>query len=138
MRVIVTGSRHWTDVAEVEWALRLLPSDAVIVHGAARGLDTIAAAVAVRLGLRVEEHPADWNRLGVKAGPIRNQAMVDSGADACLAFPESRSIGTWDCVRRADAAGIPVTVHYTGEIPSIYSSKLRRAGLKVPGGRRGS
>ena len=34
--------------------------------------------------------------------------MVNAGADLCLAFPLGESRGTRDCVRRADAAGIPV------------------------------
>ncbi len=42
--------------------------------------------------------------LGKAGGPVRNQAMVDSGADLCLAFPDNKSIGTWDCVQRARAA----------------------------------
>lgn len=43
------------------------------------------------------------------AGPIRNQAMVDAGAEMCLAFHRaiSASKGTKDCARRAIAAGIP-------------------------------
>lgn len=36
--------------------------------------------------------------------------MVDLGADICLAFPTKSSIGTWDCVRRANAAGIRVII----------------------------
>ena len=59
----------------------------------------------------METHPADWSTHGRAAGPIRNQQMVDRGADICLAFPTSSSIGTWDCVRRAKAAGIPVEIH---------------------------
>ena len=42
------------------------------------------------------------------AGFIRNQRMVDSGADVCLAFPRGASNGTYDCQKRAKAAGIPV------------------------------
>lgn len=42
------------------------------------------------------------------AGFIRNQRMVDTGADVCLAFPRGESKGTYDCAKRAKAAGIPV------------------------------
>jgi len=119
MRVIVTGSRHWTDVAEVERALLRLPRDAVIVHGAARGLDAIAARVAVEQGLTVEAHPADWGSHGRAAGPIRNQAMVDLGVDECLAFPLPDSVGTWDCVLRATFGGAKVTVHCVGKEPIV-------------------
>jgi hypothetical protein len=55
-------------------------------------------------------HKADWAKHGKAAGPLRNQAMVDSGADVCLAFYKTGAgnRGTTDCVRRAKAAGIPV------------------------------
>lgn len=58
-----------------------------------------------------EAHPAHWHRDGAKAGPLRNQRMVDKGADICLAFPRPDSKGTWDCIRRAADAGIPVHIH---------------------------
>ncbi|GAB36469.1 DUF2493 domain-containing protein [Gordonia otitidis] len=118
MRVLITGSRHWTDRATIRDAItaatRAVPaSEVTIVHGDCPygGADLIAADVATELGMRVEAHPADWKRLGKAAGPHRNQLMVDRGADVCLAFPEQGSRGTWDCVRRARTAGIPVTVN---------------------------
>jgi hypothetical protein len=63
-------------------------------------------------------HYADWSSFGELAGPMRNQAMVDTGVDICLAFPLLGSRGTWDCVRRAQASGVPVIVYGTsGEAP---------------------
>lgn len=116
-RVLVTGSRSWTDVTAVDRELGALARrivqegrDIVLVHGAAKGLDMLAAEEARHRGWTVEPHPAEWDRLGSGAGPIRNQEMVDLGADLCLAFPTAKSVGTWDCVRRANAAGIRVIV----------------------------
>lgn len=114
-RILITGSRNWTDWDEVAYALmdatpRPYDYRYIIVHGGARGADTIAAAWAKSWGMEVEVHPADWRTHGKAAGPIRNQKMVDLGAHVCLAFPQPKSVGTWDCVRRAKAAGIPVTI----------------------------
>lgn len=72
--------------------------------------DWLAHQIAEELGWTDEPHPAEWHRLGPRAGPIRNQAMVDAGADVCLAFASPGSRGTWDCVRRAREAGIRVEV----------------------------
>lgn len=117
-RILVTGSRDWTDeggilIAIIE-ALHTLghvrDEEVVIVHGAARGADTLAGIETVQCGFRVEAHPADWRAHGKAAGPIRNAEMVRLGAHVCLAFPQRGSVGTWDCVRRAEAAGIPVVV----------------------------
>ncbi len=113
MRIIVTGSRNWTNRDLIRRALRVemlfdKPENVTVVHGDARGADRIAGEVAKELGMNVEEYPADWKQYGKKAGPIRNQKMVDLGADVCLAFPMSDSRGTWDCMTRAERAGIPV------------------------------
>ena len=107
-RLLITGSRDWSDRRAIRWAL-LLRGPGTVVHGAARGADRIAGQIGAELGWPVEAHPADWRR-GRGAGHLRNQAMVDLGADLCLAFPLPGSRGTWDCVRRANAADIPVVV----------------------------
>jgi hypothetical protein len=71
-----------------------------------------------RIGLgRIEPRPAQWRKLGRRAGPVRNHAMLADfnsmwgegfGSALCLAFPGGS--GTRDCVRRARAAGISVKV----------------------------
>ncbi len=118
-RVLVTGSRHWSDRDAIERGLRSVGDEpsAVLVHGAAPGADTIAAEVATAMGWDVEAHPADWDAHGKAAGPRRNQEMVDAGADTCLAFPLPESRGTWDCLRRAERAGIRVIV-CRAEVPA--------------------
>lgn len=108
-RIIFTGSRHFTDRAMVRYALEdLNPETDLIVHGDARGLDTIAKEEALDLGFAVEAWPADWKTHGKAAGPIRNQAMIDAGADLVVAFPLADSVGTRDCIHRALSAGITV------------------------------
>jgi hypothetical protein len=61
------------------------------------------------MGIAVEAHSADWDRLGNRAGPIRNGEMVAAGAGLCLALHRflANSRGTKDCIRQAIAAGIP-------------------------------
>lgn len=112
MRVIVTGSRHYTDVdlvrsTLIKWSFGV---HMTLVHGAADGLDLIAARIAGELEWAVEAHPAAWAAYGSAAGPRRNQEMVDLGARVCIAFPLVGSRGTWDCVRRAHESGIPVEI----------------------------
>lgn len=41
---------------------------------------------------------------------IRNQEMVDLGADLCIAYPLPEGSGTQDCIRRAVKAKIPTLV----------------------------
>ena len=108
LRVIVCGGRDYSDIAAVRHEIVRIGMDnmhAVIVHGAARGADSIARFCAEDLGLQTEAHPANWDKYGKRAGFIRNQEMADAGADLCVAFPGGN--GTADMIRRAEAAGIP-------------------------------
>lgn len=115
-RVIVTGSRDWTDRGAVRRALAAVADERgwpgmTVVHGAcSTGADVFASQWARDVLLREERWPADWERFGRAAGPRRNAAMVAAGADLVLAFPLGRSYGTRGCMRLAAAAGIEVRV----------------------------
>ena len=113
-RILVTGSRTWTDWRTITGALiqahRDLNPDRmpVLVHGCAAGADFLAAQAARKLGWEVEDHPADWSARGKAAGFIRNAEMVALGADVCLAFIRDGSRGATHCADTAEKAGIPV------------------------------
>lgn len=118
-RLLITGTRHGWDETELKEALadahRQLnqPGEsAVLVHGAAPGVDSQAAVIWQLWGFETEAHPADWSLHGKAAGPIRNQEMVDLGADLCLAFVAADSRGTRHCASAAEEAGIPVQFFY--------------------------
>jgi hypothetical protein len=123
-RIGVTGGRDFGDWNLVARVITALP-DGVLVHGAASGADDLCAKWWTRmLGREAEPHPADWIRdcdescthrkqevsAGTNycpaAGPLRNQAMVDSGLDVLVVFPGGR--GTADMTRRARAAGVRI------------------------------
>lgn len=125
MRILVTGSRNWFD----EWAVAKALDDAVtepralviVVHGGCpNGADRLADEYARERGWVIEEHSANWKAYGSTAGFIRNQEMVDTKPNICLAFikpcQKSRckkpqphdSHGAADCVERAKAACIAV------------------------------
>lgn len=118
MRVIVTGSRYWNQTDAVHWhsdgdrilptVIQALPPGSTVVHGGARGADREAGYWAELFGHEVEVFHAEWEKYGKRAGMIRNQDMVGGGADLVVAFPLGESRGTRDCMRRAEAAGIPV------------------------------
>lgn len=118
IRILVTGSRHWTSRTAVDHALSTARYDLAgggpitVVHGdCPAGADLFASLWARKVaGIDEEAHPADWDTHGRAAGPIRNQQMVDAGADVCIAFLMPDSRGTRDCMRRAHAAGIPVRI----------------------------
>lgn len=113
IRILITGSRDWSDFEAVKRAINdatadFQPWDIVIIHGnCPTGADKIADEYGKQQGFSIESYPADWSK-GRKAGPLRNQQMVDRGADICLAFPQGKSYGTRGCMKMAERAGIPV------------------------------
>lgn len=48
---------------------------------------------------------------GLSIGPLRNEAMVQLGADVYVALPKGQSPGTRHCMGLAERAGIPVLTH---------------------------
>ena len=72
------------------------------------GVDRITKNFLTACGWEYEEFKADWKRFGDAAGPIRNHAMVDSGMDLLLAFPDDDSKGTKDCAKYAAGWDIKV------------------------------
>lgn len=118
MRVLICGSRTWSDVPTVNTVLQGIHctrfGDPTIIHGAARGADEIAGDLARRQGWRVIEFPADWERHGKRAGYVRNTKMLAEGnPNEVYAFvdkPLVESRGTSMMVRIAREAGVPTYV----------------------------
>ena len=95
MKIMVCGSRHYTDRAAVRYQLLQYWPDPdcrgfEVLHGAARGADTLAAEEAQQIGMRVRAFPADWDRLGRAAGPARTRQMLDERPDLVIAFGQGR------------------------------------------------
>ena len=134
-RLLITGSRDWTDVHRVWGALQAVADQQpgrplTIIHGdARRGADRIARRWVLRKQayghpeITEERHPvspADWDQLGKRAGMVRNAEMVKAGADMCFAWiapcsqrdcrnPEPHgSHGASHCAGLAEKAGIGV------------------------------
>ena len=118
MRLLVCGDRNWWDALTIRTELfSRMPS--VVIEGEARGADTIAREEAESLGIPVEKYPADWEKHGRAAGPIRNKQMIDEGKpDFVLAFHDDyeNSRGTRNMVSQAQDRGIPTTVWHHGRI----------------------
>lgn len=113
-RVLVTGSRDWTDYGVIEGALLRYASPwDTVVHGGAPGADAIAVQAWQAHGGDVECHPYPSGS-GKRGGYLRNKEMVDAGADLCLAFIKDNSRGATMCAGLAEAAGIPVKIYREG------------------------
>jgi hypothetical protein len=74
-RIIVCGSRTYTDKKAIQSLLLTLPEDIIIVEGDAKGADRLAGFYARKFSFRLEEYPALWSRYGNSAGYFRNLQM---------------------------------------------------------------
>jgi YspA, cpYpsA-related SLOG family len=111
LRVLVCGSRTWDDADEIRKVLERFGRETTIVHGGARGADTIAAGVAHALGMQVEEYPADFELHGRPAGIIRNIEMIETEPDLVVAFWDGVSTGTKHTLSLAKKNRIPIEIH---------------------------
>jgi hypothetical protein len=83
--VLICGGREWNNALAVEREIdAVLQQLSKVIHGKARGADSIGGAIARNRGIPVQEHPALWNVHGRSAGPIRNREMMS----ALLADPD--------------------------------------------------
>jgi hypothetical protein len=138
MRLLVTGSRDipesrekdvWNAIISAIGKLYGNGDDEVVIveGGCPTGADRYArtfvaqmksysGALEMPVTIKLESHPANWTPNGPgtprdrTAGFKRNQAMVNLGADLCLAFYQkgAGNKGTSHCAEAAYVAGIPV------------------------------
>jgi hypothetical protein len=110
MNVLVCGGRDYADVRALNEALDAIHREKTItrlIHGAARGADSLAAAWAGSRGIPALAFPADWKKDGKAAGFVRNARMLRDGRpELVAAFPGGK--GTAHMVSLARAAGVAV------------------------------
>jgi hypothetical protein len=111
LTVIVCGGRDFSDLNRVWRGLdhfeEQYGSIGKLVHGGATGADALAAEWGERSSAKVVSVPAAWRKYGKRAGPIRNQRMLDEHRpNYVIAFEGGK--GTADMCARAVAAGVEV------------------------------
>ena len=118
-RVVITGSRHWTNYRQIKDHLQGLLAehpDLEIAHGHSRGggADSMAEMAAFELGIPSWPYPVrkdlDGNHRGAPLN--RNKRMVrDFNPDAGVAYrAEGKSNGTDHCVECMENQGVPVEI----------------------------
>lgn len=108
MKVVVTGGRDFVDKDFIWGRLDHVHAKtpiSLLIHGKARGVDTLCGEWALARGVPVQECPADWDKHKKAAGFIRNQEMIDLyHPDLGVCFPGGR--GTADMIARIKRANI--------------------------------
>jgi YspA, cpYpsA-related SLOG family len=129
-RILITGDRDFTEYPVIfealtkawnDFGIASTPTPALhqsrnimVIHGAAKGADTLAGKAAFMLGFGIRVYPAEWSKYGRGAGPERNKRMIkENKVDLVLAFHHNLkdSKGTKDMVTKALELGVPIRLH---------------------------
>ena len=110
MKILVCGSRSFTDKYLVFATLAQYLPDVEIVTGMAQGPDLWGWQFAKKYDLPVYEYPAKWETYGKSAGFRRNEEMIKSGPDLVLAFWDGISRGTKHTITLAHKYNIPIII----------------------------
>lgn len=121
LRIIVAGSRCFNDyellkkeVVNIVKSSNKPKQFIKIISGKAKGADTLGERFAKEFRLEVKEFPADWDRLGKKAGYVRNAEMAKFAADEnygiLIAFWDGKSRGTKHMIDLAEKYGLEIHI----------------------------
>lgn len=143
MRCIIAGSRtyHGQSVDIIRRAVEasgFRSEITEVVCGEAKGIDFLGKVWAKGQGIPVKSFPADWEKLGKKAGIVRNLEMaiyaaeidlsdgignIDQdphrGVGMLLAIHDGKSSGTKHMIKSARALGLRVFVGHPKETAVI-------------------
>ena len=118
MRILVCGGRNFNNFELLNGVLNDLFDEYgfdTLIHGAARGADKLAGRWAELHNelysftgeIEIIACPANWNKLGRRAGYVRNVEMLTKHKpDLVVAFPGGR--GTAHMVKIAKEVGVQV------------------------------
>lgn len=118
-RVITAGSREMRDynlleekcdqiLSNVKDEIEIVSGGQVSIDkktGEKFGADYLGEIYAGKRGYKVKQFPADWDNLGLKAGPTRNTSMSQY-ANALILFPKKSSKGSFDMLNKARKKGL--------------------------------
>jgi len=110
MRVAIVGTRTFNnDMMFREYMEKYVSENDTIVTGDADGADHMARIWAAEHKMPLMVFPANWKLHGIKAGPMRNQQIVDA-SDKMVAFWNGLSRGTANSIDNAQRRGIHLIV----------------------------
>lgn len=90
---------------------RYQPKEIEIVCGEAKGADSLGKRYAKEHGCAIKSFPADWNKNGKAAGPIRNEEMaIYAEGGGAVVFWDGESKGSLDMINRAKAHNLKLRV----------------------------
>jgi hypothetical protein len=99
MRIIIAGGRKFRNYALLEQVMKEYEDTiSEVVCGCADGADSLGELWGRKHGVPISYFPAQWEKYGNAAGPIRNAEMAEYG-DFLVAFWDGQSRGTANMIQ---------------------------------------
>ena len=117
IKIVIAGCRNYNNYEEAKTYINLCISNIrngnkiIILSGGASGADKIGERYAKENGFEVELYPADWDKHGRSAGPIRNKLMAEN-CDCVICFWDGKSRGTKSMIEYAKILEKELRVKY--------------------------
>lgn len=105
-KLIIAGGRDFDNYTLLEQEVKRfiiennIRKPLSIVSGKARGADKMGEQFANQWKFPIISMPADWNKYGNTAGPIRNEEMAKI-ATHCIVFWDGKSSGSANMIQNA-------------------------------------
>lgn len=115
LKVVIAGCRDYSNYDEakeyIDFCLKNIRSEnkIVIISGCASGADALGERYALENGFEIEKFPAEWEKYGRSAGPIRNGKMAET-ADYVICFWDGKSRGTRNMIESAKKHGKEIKI----------------------------
>ena len=115
-RIIICGTRDFDDRELLYSTLDSIThtmTNLEIISGGCRGADSIGEEYAKTRNILLTVFPADWDKYGRAAGPIRNKQMLNYALEenaVVVAFWDGKSRGTLNMIQAAKNANVDVRI----------------------------
>ncbi len=106
VRIVVAGCRYYNNYEEAKGHIDSFIEDIkkehtiIFVSGGCQGADMLGERYAKENGFEIERYPAEWDKYGRSAGPIRNRKMAEV-SDYVICFWDRKSRGTKSMIEYA-------------------------------------
>ena len=114
-RIVVAGCRDYDNYHEAEEyidsCINGMKSECefLFISGGCHGADALGERYAREHGYKIKRYPAEWEKYGRAAGPMRNRKMAEI-ADFIICFWDGKSRGTKTMIDFATEKGKPLKI----------------------------
>lgn len=116
-RVVVAGCRNYNNYNQaksyIDNCIREIRKKYILVFisGSCTGADMLGERYAKENGYLIERYPAEWDKYGRNAGPMRNMKMAHI-CDYVICFWDGKSKGTKSMIDCAKKLNKPIRIKY--------------------------